>query len=84
MTFEIVSLRHTDDGSWLALILEGERLAQFRFTHAGVAPADDQMRTLIHAQAPTIDALRRLEQAQALGDRIRRVIDVTPALAAAA
>ena len=84
MTYEIVSLRHTDDGFWLALILEGERLAQFRFTHVGAAPTDEQMRTLIHAQAPTIDALRGLEQAQAFGDRIRRVIDVTQALAAAA
>jgi hypothetical protein len=84
VALEIVSLRDSGDGSWLALVLEGERLAQFRFVTSGPVPTDEQMHDLIQAHAPTIAALRAGEQAQAFGDRIRRVVDVSPPLAAAA
>ena len=91
MAFDIVSLREAGDGYWLALILEGERLGQFRFvTHTPVAGAE-QMRASIHALAATftagvaaLDQFHALEHAQASGDRIRRVVDVTAPLAAAA
>lgn len=88
---EIVSLRPTgDDSVWLALILEGERLGQFRFS-ARPAGDDEQMRALIYAQAGrfsratgVLEQFRALEQPQRDGDRIRRVVDVTSPLAAAA
>ncbi len=91
MAFDIVSLRETGNGYWLALILEGERLAQFRFvTHAPLAD-EEQMRASIHALATgfnagaaVLDQFHALERAHASGDRIRRVVDVTAPLAAAA
>lgn len=90
MAFDIVSLRETEDGSWLALILEGERLGQFRFI-SQPALAEAVMRDAIHALATTfvpgesaLDQLHERERAHASGTRIRRVVDVTPPLAAAA
>ena len=84
--FEIVSLRDADGGAtWLALLLEGVELGQFRFAAPRPASADE-MRALIHELAGGFDASRsaiaQFRDLEAARDA-RRVVHVTPRLAAA-
>ena len=84
--FEIVSLRDADGGStWLALLLEGVQLGQFRFASPRPASADE-MRTLIHEMAGGFDrarsAIAQFRDLEAAHEA-RRVVHLTPGLAPA-
>jgi hypothetical protein len=85
--FEIVSLRSAGgDGTWLALLLEGEHLGHFRFAYPHTVDAVEQMRALIHDAARSFardrSALAQFRELESAHDS-RRVVVLAARLAAA-